>query len=184
MAVDSAGNLLYCRPGEAPDSRALPAPEGGWGKIAGIDLEGNTLFVLDAEKDAVWMFAGRDPERLDIEGATGIVFSESPLPFFDEEKPDLAGALDMVSNGEDLYLLHQDGHMTLCRYAPIKEINTTECQDPAPYTDNRVGRENKNPCMFYHDGRSQITQRRYLYAGYHWAGGLSVQLSVEFGKDA
>ena len=160
MAVDSTGNLLYCRPGETPDSRTLPAPDGGWGEIAGIDLDGSLLLVMDAEKDAIWIYSGKDPDRIDVEGATGIVFSESPSPFFNEEPPDLAGALDMVSNDEDLYLLHQDGHMTLCRYAPIKEIDSTECQDPAPYTDNRIGRENKNPWLFMDAQFSMMEEAR------------------------
>lgn len=148
MALDGQGNLLYCRPGELPDSRTLAAPEDGWGQIIGVGYEQDVLYVLDAGNDGVWMYVGIDPDRLDLEGATGIVFSENPISFFDEEVPDMSGAVDLVVNKEDLYVLHEDGHMTLCRYSPSKEIRQTECQDPAPYTDNRVGRENKKPWIF------------------------------------
>jgi len=38
--------------------------------------------------------------------------------------------------------------MTLCQYSPLKDVKLTECQDPAPFTDNRVGIENSKPWIF------------------------------------
>ena len=148
MAVDGNGNLLYCRPGEVPVSRTLAAPANGWGRIAGVRYADDILYVLDAEKDAIWMYAGKDPNQPDSQNATGIVFSESPVSFFDEDVPDLGGAVDLIVNQEDAYILHQDGHMTLCRYSSEKDVRLTECQDPSPYTDDRVGREDKKPWIF------------------------------------
>lgn len=148
MALDGQGNLLYCRPGELPDSRTLTAPDGGWGRIEAVAYDQDVLYVLDAEKDAIWMYAGKDPIRIHVEGVSGIVFYESPVPFFDEDVPDLGGSADVIVNQEDLYILHEDGHMSLCRYSPSKELRLTTCEDPAPYTDNRVGRENKKPWIF------------------------------------
>jgi len=92
----------------------------------------------------IWMYQGKDPDKPEL---SGIVFSESPVNFFDSDIPDLGGAMDFSVNQEDLYILHQDGHMTVCQYSPQKEINNTECEDPFAYTDNRVGHE-KNPLIF------------------------------------
>jgi hypothetical protein len=38
--------------------------------------------------------------------------------------------------------------MTTCRYSPDKVVRLTACQDPSPYTDNRVGRTDKKPWIF------------------------------------
>jgi hypothetical protein len=147
MAVDSQGNLLYCRPGELPDSRTLSIPPGGWGNLSGAAFEEDILYILDAGTQHVWLYAGRDPDRI-AEDASGIVFSESPVSFFDDEIPDISGAVDLVVNREDFYILHADGHMSQCRYSFNKDLRLTTCEDPAPYTDNRVGRETKNPWIF------------------------------------
>ncbi len=148
MAVDNRGTLLYCRPGELSSSQYLAAPETGWGRIAGITLDDNILYVLDADQNSVWMYVGRDPDSTDIKNSTGVVYPENPIKFFDDDVPELGGALDLVVNQLDVFLLHQDGHVTTCRYGPDKEVRKTECQEPAPYTDNRVGREDKNPWIF------------------------------------
>jgi len=148
MALDDQGNLLYCLPGDHPDSRTLVPPASGWGAITATVIDQNVLYVLDAEKDSLWMYIGKDPDRLNVEGANGIVFSENPISFLDENIPDLGGAIDIAINQQDLYILHEDGHMTICQYSPIKEIRLTECQDPAPYTDNRFGRQDKKPWIF------------------------------------
>ena len=148
MAVDAQGNLLYCRPGELAVSRKLSAPGNGWGRIIGVAYDNDTLYVLDADKDAVWKYAGKDPNKPDVETATGIVFSESPIKYLDEDVPDFGGAIDLVVNQEDLYVLHADSHITQCRYSADKVVRLTECQDPSPYTDNRVGRLDKKPWVF------------------------------------
>jgi hypothetical protein len=44
----------------------------------------------------------------------------------------------MAVNGDDLYLLNQDGHMTTCTLSRI-DVSPTRCNDPAPYVDTRPG---------------------------------------------
>ena len=148
VAIDASGNLLYCRPGEVPLSRKLPMPENGFGRIASVAYEENMLYILDAENDAIWMYAGKNPDQPNVETAVGMVFAERPMEFFDEDVPDLGGAIDLAVNQEDVYILHEDGHMTTCRYSSEKEVRLTECEDPAPYGDNRVGRQDKRPWIF------------------------------------
>lgn len=145
MALDGQGNLLYCQPGELPISRTLTVPDGGWGQIIGTAYANDVLYVIDAGKSMVWFYKGNSADSAEM---SGIVFTESPTIFFDEEIPDLSGAVDAFINQEDLYILHDDGHMTLCRYSSPGEVKLTECEDPAPFTDNRVGIENTKPWIF------------------------------------
>jgi len=145
MALDAQGNQLYCQPGELPISRTLTTPEGGWEKIIGTAYANDVLYILDAGSNMVWVYKGNTEENT---GMSGIVFTEIPIPFFDEDIPDLGGALNAFINKEDLYILHEDGHMTLCQYSPLKDVKLTECKDPAPFTDNRVGIENSKPWIF------------------------------------
>ncbi len=148
MAIDAQGNMLYCRSDDPPISKTLTPPEGGWGRIAALGYDQDVLYILDAENSAIWMYAGKNPNKMEVPGATGVFFVESPIQFLDEDIPDLQGGVDMAINQHELFVMHEDGHMTLCRYNPIKEVRLTECQDPAPYTDNRIGRENKKPWIF------------------------------------
>jgi len=39
-------------------------------------------------------------------------------------------------SGDDLYLLHQDGRVTICTLSQMKEV-PTRCADPAMYVDSR-----------------------------------------------
>jgi hypothetical protein len=156
LALDGSGNLLYCRPGTPPVSRTLPEPEAGWEKIIGVAYDQDILYVLDADRDLVWMYKGKDPDKPEL---SGIVFSEAPLNFFDSDIPDLGGAMDLSVNQEDLYILHQDGHMTVCQYSPLKEVKKTECKEPFPYTDNRVGHE-KHPLIFTGTQFTMLQQAR------------------------
>ncbi len=136
MAIDTEGNLLYCLAGSTPSSQRLPAPSGGWKKLVGIALDQNLLYALDAENDSVWFYEGE-----------GINFASAPKSFFDERIPDLGGAINLTVNQDDLFVLHADGHMTTCQYSAYKQAKKTECSDPAPYSDDRLGRE-KHPWIF------------------------------------
>jgi hypothetical protein len=146
--VDGQGNLLYCRSDAPPVSNTLTPPDGGWGRIAALGYDQDTLYILDSQTSSLWMYAGKNPNKMDVPGATGIFFVESPIRFLDEDVPDFKGGVNLAVNQAELYVLHEDGHMTLCRYSPTKEVRLTECQDPAPYTDNRVGREDRKPWIF------------------------------------
>ena len=148
MALDTQGNLLYCRPGELPASRQLIAPEEGWGRVSGVAYTNDVLYVLDAEKDSIWMFAGKDSTELNDEAAKGVSFSEKPKRYFDTDKPDLGGAIDLVVNQDDMYILSNEGFMIQCRYSSDKDVRLTECKVPSRFSDNRVGRSEKKPPVF------------------------------------
>jgi len=147
LGIDEKGTLLYCKPGGDSIATSLIPPTEEWGKIAGIALDEYRLFVLDAEKDAIWLYTGRDFE---VSEMAGVVFDKQPDEYLASGTIDLGGTLDIGASQDDVYILHQDSHMTICQYNPYRE-NPTECQDPVLYSDNRVGLE-KNP-LVYMDSR-------------------------------
>jgi hypothetical protein len=86
----------------------------------------------------------------------GIVFSSHPVDFLGTEEVELGGALDLIVNKEDMFILHEDSHMTTCQYNPYREGNATECQDPTAYGDSRIGYE-KNPLVYF-DSQFRVIQ--------------------------
>jgi hypothetical protein len=127
VAVNGQGGIVYCRPGEPPTPGELAAPPSeAWGSIAGVALDGD-FYVLDYASNMVWIY-----QRSTLE--------EEPVQFFDQEIPILQDVNDLAVNKNDLYLLHQDGRMTLCLYGNVG-VSPTRCSDPA-YMDYRPGREN------------------------------------------
>jgi hypothetical protein len=48
--------------------------------------------------------------------------------------------IDLAVDKSDLYLLHEDGHVTLCTFSELG-VSPTRCTDPFPYVDSRPGRE-------------------------------------------
>ena len=136
MGMDADGNLLYCVPEGTPSSQRVPTPVEGWGTITGFALDQSTLYILDSGKNTVWMYRG-----------SGINYVVTPTPLFDESVPDLGGAIDLAADQEEIYILNADGHMITCQYGENKDLKKTACQDPTPYTDDRLGRE-KSPWIF------------------------------------
>jgi hypothetical protein len=100
---------------------------------------------LDAPARAVWVYFG----------TFEIKFPEKPYFFFQAQVPELMEqAIGLAVNGDDLYLLNQDGHMTTCTLSRI-DASPTRCNDPAPYIDTRPGYESGRQLV---DGKfSQIT---------------------------
>jgi hypothetical protein len=128
MAVDAAGNGLYCGPDQAPQSFQLAPPPQPIQQIAAIAAEGDTLYVLDALGNFLWQYDG-----------SGGVFDTTPLAFFGAEVPPLQTATDMTVLDNNLFLLHSDGHVTSCTLSPIPDVSPTRCTDPATLVDTRSG---------------------------------------------
>jgi hypothetical protein len=125
LGIDSTGRLLYCSPGQVPQVFPLPAlPNTNWGRITAFALDNGNLYVLDATSRAVWVFVGKDTS-----------FTDTPYFYFSNQIPNIESAIDMAVSGDDIYLLHADGHLTTCTFSRISET-PTRCQDPAPRIDN------------------------------------------------
>ena len=125
LGIDTTGNLLYCSPGQVPQVFPLPSlPNTNWGRITSFVMDNDRLYVLDSEARAVWVFNGRDSTFLD-----------SPYFFFSNQIPEIENTIDLAVSGDDLYLLHTDGHLSSCTFSRIAEV-PTRCVDPAPRIDN------------------------------------------------
>jgi hypothetical protein len=126
MGVDATGNLLYCAPDQVPQAIPLPAlPNTNWGRITSIALDSGNLYVLDAQSRAVWVFIGKDS-----------TFIDTPYFYFGNEIPaNIESTIDLAANGDDIFMLHADGHLSTCMFSRLSEV-PTRCQDPAPRVDN------------------------------------------------
>jgi hypothetical protein len=125
MAVDRSGNILYCLPGSQPIASTLVQPDGGFGEIEGVSLDAGKLLLLDPTKNALWIYYGSASQ-----------FTDVPNSFFSGYPLDLKPAIDMAANGDELYILFQDGQMATC-LAPGFEFSSINCTNPAPYVDTR-----------------------------------------------
>lgn len=119
LGIDAEGNLLYCAPGQIAQAIPLPPPDTNWGRVKAFALDSGNLYVLDAQSRAVWVYAGKDS-----------AFVDRPYFFFGGQIPDLQNAIDLAVNGNDLYILHSDSHVSSCSYSRIQTV-PTRCEDPA-----------------------------------------------------
>jgi hypothetical protein len=127
MGIDGNGNLLRCIPGATPLASPMEPPDINWGTPRGITIDGNDLYVLDPQTNAVWIYRGMD-------------VSQAPRLFFDQQIPPMQDVIDIEINQNDLYLLHEDGHLTTCVYSTLA-TSPTRCKNPEIYTDPRPGRQ-------------------------------------------
>ncbi len=149
FAIDAAGNIEFCSPGESGSVGALITPDAGWRAIRSISIFQNYLYVLDTEGNAVYRYR-------EVENAYG----EKPTLFFDSTVPPLKTAVDIEVNSDELYILRASGEMVECTYSHIKDYKLTECVDPAPYGDMRTG-QSPQPISF---PNAQFTQMRMTAA--------------------
>jgi hypothetical protein len=124
MGVDASGTLILCIPGEQPLIQPVNPPGINFGEIRAFDFNGGDLYDLDPPQNAVWIYRRRETVN-------------PPRLFFGEEIPHMQNVIDLTVNDDDLYLLHADGHQSLCTYQPD---SATRCEDPIEYVDLRPGR--------------------------------------------
>jgi hypothetical protein len=127
IGIDANGIILECTSGETPTATPLQPPDINWGSPRAITVDGNNLYVLDPQTDAVWVYREMN-------------FTQSPRLFFDQQIPEIEDAIDLAANQGDLYLLHADGQLTTCVFSGL-ETSPTRCQEPAIFTDPRQGRQ-------------------------------------------
>lgn len=128
LAMDAGGNALYCQPNQYPIVEKMsPPPNALMENLRGFALGGSDLYVLDPFSNAVWMYRHSN-------------LDEQPSLYFDEEIPFMSDMIDLTVNNGELYLLHGDGHLTLCTPG-VAGVAPARCSDPK-YVDSRLGREN------------------------------------------
>jgi hypothetical protein len=123
LGIDAGGNLLYCAPGQVPQAIPLPLPDTGWGRITAFTLDSGNLYVLDSESRALWVYLGKETS-----------FIDRPYFYFGGQIPEINNAIDLVVDGDQLYLLHADGELTTCSYSRM-ESAPTQCESPTEFTN-------------------------------------------------
>jgi len=133
VAIDHDGTLLYCAPDRQPLMAELTPPDVGWRRITAIDVFGDTLYVLDAAIDSVYLYS-----------AAGGLFSGVPEFYFAEEVQDLNGSIALALAQDELILLFADGKLDRCRryeeYDPQGNPRIrVECEESPRFEDERTG---------------------------------------------
>ena len=124
LALDSGGNLWTCERGAAPQKQTLAPPDSGWGLLSGLTYSSAEILVLDTQNNGLWRY------ELGAQGYDGTAHL-----FFDAQIPNLKDVVATALLGDELYLLHETGQMSLCTYSALKDYKPTSCQDPAAYND-------------------------------------------------
>lgn len=147
LGVDANGNLLYCAPGQVPQAIPLPSlPNTNWGRITSFAFGGGNLYVLDATSRAVWVFVGKDG-----------TFVDTPYFYFGNQIPNtIDTAIDLAVSGDDLYLLHADGHISTCTFSRIAET-PTRCIDPVNFQDSLPAHQDINVFAQAHFTQMSLT---------------------------
>lgn len=127
VGLDPAGVVLYCAPGKPSLAAQLLPPDAGWRAPRAVEVYADRLYVLDPEANEVWQYAK-------VSG----LFSASPSRYFSAQAYDLSDVIDFAIGNGDLYLLHADGHLTVCTREAGQDAPT--CTDPAGFVDARSGR--------------------------------------------
>jgi hypothetical protein len=118
LGIDAGGNLLYCAPGQVGQAIPLPIPDTNWGRVTGFAYDSGNLYVLDAPSRAVWVYTGKDAS-----------FIDRPYFYFGGQIPEIEDSIDLVVNGDEMYLLHADSHLSHCTFSRLDTV-PTRCEDP------------------------------------------------------
>ena len=172
QALDINGNLLQCMPGQVPIFTPLTQPSKGWGKPIAMSVDLGNLYLLDPQKNTVWIYWDSN-------------YKEQPEEFFVADFP-MQNVIDLVVDNTDLYLLHQDGHTTLCTYSQLS-VSPSRCVDTLPYVDSRPGHEGQ-PMQIQPPFRQVLTSQPpdpslfYLQPEEHAVYRFSLRLLTFYGQ--
>jgi len=102
----------------------------GRGPVQAITMANSTpynLYILDPEKRAIWIeFQSQN-------------YHEGSEYFGAVDSPEMADAVDLVTSGSELFILHQDGYVTKC--VTERADSDPLCTTPFNFSDPRPGRE-------------------------------------------
>lgn len=139
LAADGVGNVAYCAPDEDPIVQTLPTSSGVTPEVKRITYASGYLYVLDTYADTVRVYLATDGQFLD-----------EPTDFFEGietgGKPDISQIVDLTVNGQELYLLREDGMLVDCVSSGLSS-EPVICENPVTYLDSREGREDQTVTM-------------------------------------
>jgi hypothetical protein len=136
VALDPDGTIVYCQPNQEPKTEKLTQPvSSDLTDLAGFVMDESNLYILDPSANAVWIYWNSE-------------VADQPTYFFGDQVPPLGDVVDMMIVNNELYLLHADGHLTMCQYSSLV-VAPTRCEEPVPYIDSRPARENTSLVLEY-----------------------------------
>ena len=84
-------------------------------------------------------------------------FVDAPYFYFGNQIPaSIDNAIDLSVSGDDLYLLHADGHISTCIFSRIQET-PTRCTDPVIYQDQFPAHQGLNVFAQAHFTQMSLT---------------------------
>jgi len=127
IGLEGMGRIVRCGIGKEPQAAVMTLPfRDTEGPLAGFSESQNDYYILDPVARAVWVYWNGD-------------FEIEPRFYFSEQVPNLQDVVDMAAEKQDLYLLHGDGHSTVCEYSGLN-VAPTRCTE-TPYLDGRSSTE-------------------------------------------
>lgn len=129
LGIDKDGTLLFCAPEKTPDAINLTSPSKGINRVSAFSFDSGNLYLLDIPNNSLWIYVSENG-----------IFKNGPSSLTATAPVSLADAVDLTANGPDLYILHDDGHLSVCTISYVTTA-PTQCSDPAIYTDSRPGHE-------------------------------------------
>lgn len=128
IAIDAAGNTLYCAVSKTPVASRLVSPDGGWADIRAITTDGSRLYVLDPGNNVLWFYRG-----------VSSGFAQPPNSYFDTTPVKLQDAVGIAVSGDELFMVYESGKASHCLASNV--TGAVDCIDPYLFTDNREAAE-------------------------------------------
>lgn len=131
LGIDQTHTMIFCYPNadEPPVMFEDTSYTLERGPVEAMTISANSpenLFILDPEKRAIWIeFQSQN-------------YHEGSEYFGATDSPTMDDAVDLATNGSELYILHADGYVTRC----VTESPTADpqCTTPFEFSDPRAGR--------------------------------------------
>jgi hypothetical protein len=100
-----------------------------------MTMDSGTLYVLDPKTNSIYYY--------DLNAEND--YRDPPGKLFDNP-PAISDGIGLAINGNEVYILHVDGHLTECTVND-PNVAPTRCSDPAVFSDFRPGKD-PNPTGF------------------------------------
>lgn len=131
LGIDRSHTMIFCYPDadEPPVMFEDTSYTLERGPVEAMTISANSpqnLYILDPEKRAIWIeFQSQN-------------YHEGSEYFGATDSPTMDDAVDLATNGSELYILHADGYITRC----VTESPTADpqCVTPFEFSDPRAGR--------------------------------------------
>jgi hypothetical protein len=132
LGIDTNHTMIFCYAdlSETPVIFEDTSYTLGRGPVQAITMATSSpynLYILDPEKRAIW---------IEYQSQN---YHEGSEYFGAIDSPEMSDAVDLVTSGSELFILHQDGYLTKC--VTDRADSDPLCTTPFNFSDTRPGRE-------------------------------------------